>query len=144
MGTSLSVQPFASLIHRVPLSCPRLLMNLEAVGEAPRTPSAAASRGAHLEERQGFDFDGRTKRRGGIRDVLWLGSSDEGVKKLCEELGWEKELEEMWVDGWKKLDEQEEREKSVTKQDEVDLLVEAVKDVQLDNKDSQAPAKSIL
>jgi len=33
MGTSLKVQPFASLIDRVPNSCVRLLINNEAVGE---------------------------------------------------------------------------------------------------------------
>lgn len=94
LGTSLSVQPFASLIHRVPLSCPRLLLNLEAVGEAPRFSSSHAS-SDELEE--GFDFDGHTGRAGGIRDVLWKGSSDEGVKTLCRVLKWEEELEEMYV-----------------------------------------------
>ena len=31
-STSLQVQPFAKLIEAVPLSCPRLLLNKEAVG----------------------------------------------------------------------------------------------------------------
>ncbi|KAK4047749.1 Sterol O-acyltransferase 2 (Sterol-ester synthase 2) [Microbotryomycetes sp. JL201] len=87
MGTSLTVQPFASLIHRVPASCPRVLVNLEKVGEAPRDlPKFARSSDA------GFDFDGRTGRKNGIRDVCVLSTSDEGVKQLCQELGWSDEL----------------------------------------------------
>lgn len=95
LGTSLSVQPFASLIHRVPLSCPRLLMNLEAVGEASRTSTFSSSPSDELEE--GFDFDGHTGRPRGIRDVLWKGPSDEGVKSLCRALEWEEQLEDIYV-----------------------------------------------
>ena len=35
MGTSLQVQPFASLIHHVPRECPRFLLNREVVGTDP-------------------------------------------------------------------------------------------------------------
>ena len=41
---------------------------------------------------EGFDFDGRTRRKEGIRDVRWLGGCDEGVRKICELVGWDKEL----------------------------------------------------
>ena len=33
MGTSLSVQPFAGLIKQVSSTCPRILINMECVGE---------------------------------------------------------------------------------------------------------------
>ncbi|CAH7672392.1 DHS-like NAD/FAD-binding domain-containing protein [Phakopsora pachyrhizi] len=82
IGTSLNVQPFASLIDSVPENCPRLLINLERVGEFDGRAGG-----------RGFDFDGVS--RGGrefVRDVLYLGKSDEGVLELCKELGWEKDL----------------------------------------------------
>lgn len=79
MGTSLVVQPFASLIHRVSDQIPRLLINRERVGEA-KSPSDA-----------GFDFGkGNLK-----RDVLYLGDCDDGIWELCKLLGWEEELEKL-------------------------------------------------
>jgi len=68
MGTSLVVQPFASLVDLVPEDCPRLLINLEHVG----------------------DFGSRSN------DVVYLGKCDDGVRELCRLLGWEKELEDEW------------------------------------------------
>ncbi|POV97315.1 hypothetical protein PSTT_15135 [Puccinia striiformis] len=70
LGTSLQVQPFASLISTVPINCPRLLINLEAVGEIGRRSPGA--------QQGGFDFQGI--QRGGkefIRDVLVLGNTDD-------------------------------------------------------------------
>ncbi|KAG0144841.1 hypothetical protein CROQUDRAFT_659532 [Cronartium quercuum f. sp. fusiforme G11] len=72
LGTSLQVQPFASLVTNVSAGCVRLLINLERVGE------------------EMFDFD-----RPGGRDVLFLGQSDEGVKTLCQHLGWMDELQKL-------------------------------------------------
>ncbi|KZT27446.1 NAD-dependent deacetylase sirtuin-2 [Neolentinus lepideus HHB14362 ss-1] len=68
MGTSLVVQPFASLVDLVPEDCPRLLINLEHVG----------------------DFGSRSN------DVVYLGKCDAGVRELCRLLGWEEELEDEW------------------------------------------------
>lgn len=65
LGTSLQVQPFASLVTNVSKSCLRLLINLERVGD------------------QMFDFE-----KPGGRDVLYLGETDSGVQKLCEIIGW--------------------------------------------------------
>lgn len=94
LGTSLTVQPFASLIDRVPESCPRVLFNLESVGEASaRGLSRLVMSGGASE---GFDFDGRTGRQQGIRDVRFIGTSDEGVRELCRALGWERELDELY------------------------------------------------
>ncbi|PLW10080.1 hypothetical protein PCANC_22472, partial [Puccinia coronata f. sp. avenae] len=85
LGTSLQVHPFASLISTVPIHCPRVLINLEAVGEAGRR-SGGAGQG-------GFDFEGI--HRGGkkfTRDVLVLGTTDDRVGQLCDLLGWKDEL----------------------------------------------------
>lgn len=70
MGTSLSVQPFASLPQMVSEGVPRVLINKERVG----------------------DFGSR------LDDVMVLGDIDEGVRKLADALGWREELEAMWRD----------------------------------------------
>ena len=68
MGTSLTVHPFASLAGMVEESCPRVLINLDLVG----------------------DFGSRGD------DVILLGKCDEIVTELCKELGWEQELLQLW------------------------------------------------
>ncbi|KAF9485768.1 NAD-dependent deacetylase sirtuin-2 [Pholiota conissans] len=68
MGTSLTVQPFASLADRVDYSCPRVLINLDLVGS----------------------FGSRSD------DVVLLGKCDDVVKKISKELGWEDELIRLW------------------------------------------------
>lgn len=68
MGTSLTVQPFASLVGFVEHSCPRILINLDHVG----------------------DFGSRAD------DVVLLGKCDDIVKDLCKELGWEEDLIKLW------------------------------------------------
>ncbi|KAJ1965416.1 hypothetical protein IWQ62_002670 [Dispira parvispora] len=77
MGTSLQVQPFASLIDRVPAKVPRLLINLERCGDTGSVQT-------------GFDFSGtRQKYR---RDALYLGTCDSGCLRLADSLGWKDEL----------------------------------------------------
>lgn len=68
MGTSLMVQPFAGLPSRARDGVPRLLFNLDRVG----------------------DLGSR------VDDVLELGDCDTGVRKLADALGWRDELEAMW------------------------------------------------
>jgi Sir2 family len=68
LGTSLTVQPFASLPSFVGEETPRILINLERVGGL----------GARAD------------------DVLLLGDCDAGVRKLADALGWLDELEELW------------------------------------------------
>ncbi|KAL1961840.1 hypothetical protein VTN77DRAFT_1009 [Rasamsonia byssochlamydoides] len=68
MGTSLTVQPFASLPGICREETPRLLINLERVG----------------------GLGSRTD------DVLLLGDCDAGVRKLAKALGWLDELEALW------------------------------------------------
>ena len=65
MGTSLTVQPFASLPSSCSENVPRLLINSERVGDL------------------GCRAD----------DVLLLGDCDDGVRKLTSALGWEKDLD---------------------------------------------------
>ena len=68
MGTSLTVHPFASLAGMVQESCPRVLINLDHVG----------------------DFGSRAD------DLVLLGKCDEIVTELCKELGWDQDLVRLW------------------------------------------------
>ncbi|XP_012058324.1 PREDICTED: NAD-dependent protein deacetylase sirtuin-2 [Atta cephalotes] len=83
MGSSLVVQPFASLIDRVRNTCPRLLINNEKVGTQDRLSR-------FLGLRQGLVFD--IKSAHGGRDVAWLGDCDTGCQLLADKLGWGDEL----------------------------------------------------
>ncbi|MCJ1413688.1 Sir2 histone deacetylase Hst2 [Xylographa parallela] len=69
MGTSLSVQPFASLPGLAAEGVPRILINKELVG----------------------DLGSRAD------DVLIIGDCDEGVRRLASALGWLDELEALWT-----------------------------------------------
>ncbi|EST05743.1 Sirtuin family [Kalmanozyma brasiliensis GHG001] len=108
MGTSLQVQPFASLIDAVPADCPRLLINLERVGELASSDGyTGGGMGAGMYNETGFDFDGLTY--GGkdkTRDVFYEGKADDGVAELVKLVGeeWETELRRLKVDGYTKLD----------------------------------------
>uniref|UniRef100_A0A803TNI9 NAD-dependent protein deacetylase sirtuin-2 n=1 Tax=Anolis carolinensis TaxID=28377 RepID=A0A803TNI9_ANOCA len=84
MGTSLQVQPFASLVARVPTNTPRLLINKEKTGESDPFMSL-------MGFGCGMDFDSEKA----YRDVAWLGDCDEGCYALAEFLGWKKELEDL-------------------------------------------------
>ena len=103
IGTSLQVQPFASIVDRVPPTCPRVLINLEAVGEADELDFGGNSLFGRFRE-TGFDWDG--KGWAGKRDVLYLGKADDGVRELAEHLGWLEDLEKLYQDGHAKLDEE--------------------------------------
>ncbi|KAH9815529.1 DHS-like NAD/FAD-binding domain-containing protein [Melampsora americana] len=98
LGTSLQVQPFASLVTNVTSDCIRLLINLERVGD------------------QMFDFDQEDG-----RDILFLGPTDDGVKQLCELLGWMEELKVLCeLDDEKETTEMEITESSVENQRQSD------------------------
>ena len=81
IGTSLQVQPFASLVNQVRSDVPRVLINREAVGP----------------------FEYSSAKKAGGRDTFWEGNADEGVRVLAEELGWTEELEEMIKEGKERL-----------------------------------------
>lgn len=99
MGTSLSVQPFASLPSFVREEIPRVLINLERVGGL----------GSRAD------------------DVLLLGECDDGVRKLAEALGWLDELEALWRQANPSKTEQEAQQlppktRDEKLEEEVDLL----------------------
>ncbi|KAJ3134676.1 NAD-dependent protein deacetylase sirtuin-2 [Physocladia obscura] len=72
IGTSLKVQPFASLINKVRQKIPRLLINMETVG-------------IENSPHRGFDFTGETQEY--RRDARFIGTADAGCEKLAEMLG---------------------------------------------------------
>ncbi|XP_013410275.1 NAD-dependent protein deacetylase sirtuin-2-like isoform X2 [Lingula anatina] len=82
MGTSLKVQPFASLVSRVDPSCPRLLINLE-------SPPCGGDPFMLLFG-LGTDFDFESERK--YRDVFKQTTCDEGCFELADQLGWGEEL----------------------------------------------------
>ncbi|XP_045452906.1 NAD-dependent protein deacetylase sirtuin-2-like [Melitaea cinxia] len=84
MGSSLEVQPFASLIDMVPEWCPRLLINREKAGV--RSPLLRLW--GMMSE--GLQLDGDS-----IRDVARLGDCDDGCLELADKLGWGDELREL-------------------------------------------------
>ncbi|KAG7278997.1 hypothetical protein CRUP_001938 [Coryphaenoides rupestris] len=70
MGTSLQIEPFASLVNTVRSSVPRLLLNRDAVGPFVRTPLRRAD---HVE----------------------LGNLVDSVQRFAEILGWSAEIEDL-------------------------------------------------
>jgi len=74
IGTSLVVQPFASLIGFPPPSCVRVLINRESAGES------------RMMLRQGFNF---TERK---RDLFLQGDCDQVVTELISKLDWTKDF----------------------------------------------------
>ncbi|KAF8965118.1 DHS-like NAD/FAD-binding domain-containing protein [Flammula alnicola] len=116
MGTSLTVHPFASLAGMVDDSCPRVLINLDRVG----------------------DFGSRAD------DVILLGKCDDIVKDLCKELGWEEELIRLWNETADSVitAPQESTEKAGQPPEKPDELVELEKELAeltLDTNESVAP-----
>jgi NAD-dependent protein deacetylase SIR2 len=69
IGTSLTVQPFASLVNMVRDQCPRVLINLDKVGGI-----------------------GSKK-----NDLVLPGKCDDIIRDLAKELGWEDELNKEWA-----------------------------------------------
>ncbi|KAI0162299.1 DHS-like NAD/FAD-binding domain-containing protein [Xylariaceae sp. FL1272] len=102
MGTSLSVGPFNMLPRMAREGVPRLLLNMDRVG----------------------DFGTRAD------DVLCLGDCDAGIRKLADELGWRDELETMWVDlvGEKEAMRQRSGAREQEGSDEMDKLVKEVQE----------------
>ncbi|MBN3310502.1 SIR2 deacetylase, partial [Amia calva] len=84
MGTSLQVQPFASLVGKVSGRTPRLLINMEKTGQSDSLMGMLGFGG-------GMDFDSEKA----YRDVAYLGTCDEGCLALADLLGWKTELEEL-------------------------------------------------
>lgn len=84
MGTSLEVQPFASLIQRPGPRCVRLLINRDAVGRSSFAP--------WMEYNERSLLYGKPRN---VRDVAYLGNCDAGVWEIAEALGWNEELQQL-------------------------------------------------
>lgn len=84
LGSSLVVQPFASLVDMVEDNIPRLLINREKAGH----------RNLHFPffAKSGLDFDGKDN----TRDVFWKGDCDDGCQLLANKLGFGEELKELY------------------------------------------------
>ena len=98
IGTSLTVHPFASLAERVDKSCPRVLINLDRVG----------------------DFGSRGD------DVVLLGKCDDIVKELCKELHWEEELIKAWEETRDGIEEDANNEVDTESLDEEECLEQEI------------------
>ncbi|XP_044744489.1 NAD-dependent protein deacetylase sirtuin-2-like isoform X1 [Coccinella septempunctata] len=93
LGSSLAVQPFASLVDRVQRDCPRLLINRERAGQRSGLMALMGVRG-------GLDFENEKTKR----DVFWLGDCDDGCQLLAEKLGWGAELNELIKKEYRRID----------------------------------------
>lgn len=104
MGTSLTVQPFASLPGMTREQTPRVLINKERVGGI----GSAAD------------------------DVLLIGDCDDGVRELARACGWLKELERLWAETALEKEGGEEKGKKVEKtkdemlEEEIEKLTKGV------------------
>ncbi|KAI9633858.1 DHS-like NAD/FAD-binding domain-containing protein, partial [Dioszegia hungarica] len=111
IGTSLQVQPFASLAQYCRPGTPRLLINREAVGPfaPPRRKTGKESLGTLLSQLGISESDvpelesSDDEAAGGYDYSFWKGDSDEGIRRLAKELGWEEELDEMIKEGHEAL-----------------------------------------
>jgi hypothetical protein len=68
MMLPMKVQPFASLIDKVPMDCPRLLINRDLVGQSEAT------------FRRPFQY------RQPTRDRFYLGEADHGISTLASQI----------------------------------------------------------
>eukprot|EP00475_Leptophrys_vorax_P004457 TRINITY_DN12669_c0_g2_i1.p1 TRINITY_DN12669_c0_g2~~TRINITY_DN12669_c0_g2_i1.p1 ORF type:complete len:364 (+),score=106.86 TRINITY_DN12669_c0_g2_i1:54-1094(+) len=82
MGTSLMVQPFASLTGQVPRNCPRILINREPAGAAGDGMSLLFGGGSSL----------RFQKDSNARDVFIQSDCDAGVLLLARLMGMEADL----------------------------------------------------
>lgn len=100
MGTSLQVQPFASLVSKVSRNCPRLLINMEKTGQADPMLGMLGFGG-------GMDFDSDKA----YRDVAQISTCDDGCLALADLLGWKSELEELVKKEHSRIDAEDKKNK---------------------------------
>lgn len=96
MGTSLTVQPFCSLVQRVKKTCPRILLNMTEVPEATYQEVLICKDGKLIDGSQyskyGFlKYNHFTN----TRDIIVLGDVQESVFKFIDDMGWTEEFEAM-------------------------------------------------
>jgi NAD-dependent deacetylase sirtuin 2 len=85
VGTSLSVQPFASLVGRVPDDCPRVLINHEPVGMADFAPIGWPP--SRIADMEGLHYNDPVPGRN-TRDSWWLDDCDTVADKVAQYAGW--------------------------------------------------------
>ena len=116
LGTSLTVQPFASLPSFVSEETPRVLINLERVGGLGTRPD----------------------------DVLLLGDCDDGVRKFADAMGWRDELEAMWAETDPDKGKPKAVERPKTKQEQLDDEIEKLtKDIDKSLKVNEETSKRL-
>jgi len=109
MGSSLVVQPFASLVNKVRDDCPRLLINREKAGEGDRLMALLGMGG-------GMDFSDKS-----TRDIAWLGDCDDGCQLMADKLGWGDELRDLVKQEHTRIDKEKSEEGTVDKQEKTTL-----------------------
>lgn len=77
MGSSLLVEPFASLVRKVNRNCPRIIINEQEVGK-----------------KVGISYDSRRNRR----DVFIRGACDETCMRIINEMNWTEDFEALMRD----------------------------------------------
>jgi NAD-dependent histone deacetylase SIR2 len=117
VGTSLSVYPFAALPGIAQEGKPRVLFNMEKVGQL------------------GSRSD----------DVIELGDCDAGIRKFADELGWRDELEKMWrqIVGDVEAERQLNGRKKDEVQDEMERLAAEVEAVVIDDDKNDTNDKNV-
>jgi NAD+-dependent protein deacetylase SIR2 len=114
IGTSLTVMPFAILVDVVPKECPRVLINLDRVGNFNRKD-----------------------------DVVCLGNCDDIVKEICKEIGWGEELMKEWETTAGSVETETEKTGGKPKddlKDEIDKITSNMeKQLDLETKDGEKP-----
>lgn len=91
MGTSLTVQPFASLVDLVGRKVPRLMLNLT----KPEGGASFLSKIIPGYGSAGVDFDSKSN----TRNVFMKTDTDSGCQKFAQLLGWSEELETLISSG---------------------------------------------
>lgn len=120
MGTSLTVQPFASLIDYVSDHCVRLLINRDKVGKN----SSGFLRSMIFGEGLCFDLPGNR------RDVAYEGDCDDGCFYLADQFGFGDELREMIKREHAEIDAKEGKTKSTDPDSDKDAVDDKPEDEQ--------------
>ncbi|UJR32102.1 hypothetical protein I4U23_019570 [Adineta vaga] len=126
IGTSLKVAPFNRLLTFVNKDCPRLLINMEPVGNSS-SPFDLGS-GALL-------YGSKANRR----DVFHQSTCDEGVTKLTKLLAWEDDLDKLLKSEGISVEKVKEKISTIPDQTEqnADRLAEQMAKASLDNDDKK-------
>lgn len=114
IGTSLTVQPFASLVDFVSDNCVRLLINRDKVGKT----TGGFLRGIFLGEGLCFDLPGNR------RDVAYEGDCDDACLFLADELGFGEELREMVKKEHEKIDKESGKDRKAATTDDANSAKE--------------------